>query len=214
MRKFSLLKMGSSQASTVTTMASIQAWVEEVEQVINSQASFDTFQPAEVEEIVNRFRTVLENNLNCQEVSQMVRAVSLLLFVTGNLASTKDRLVDLLHGLLSSFLFLKQKDLVTRELNEEVLDVVTQCVEGKEVKMMVLEGLARQMLAVIANSNLEDWIRRSWLKTFNLLLSGSDYKLKEDIRMEYWEDVEKLVDYLYTCGDYDVQASVVEFLLR
>ena len=99
------------------------------------------------------------------------------------MASTRDRLVDLLHGLLASILFLKQKNLVTRELNDEVLDLVTQCVESKLVKMMVLEGLAGQMLAVIANSNLEDWIRRSWLKTFNFLLSGSNYKLKEDIRM-------------------------------
>ena len=41
-------------------------------------------------------------------------------------------------------------------MNDEVLDLVTQCVESKQVKLMAVEGLAGQMLAVIANSNLED----------------------------------------------------------
>ena len=31
---------------------SINAWVEETEKLINSQVSFDTFQPSDVEEIV------------------------------------------------------------------------------------------------------------------------------------------------------------------
>ena len=92
--------------------------------------------------------------------------------------------------------------------------MVIQCVEGKEMKTTVLDGLAGQMLAVITNSNLVEWMRTSWLKTFNLLLSGADYKLKEDIMKEFADEFERLVDFLYTCGDYDTQSSLVETLLR
>ena len=37
------------------SMSIVQAWVEEIEQVISSQASFDTFQPAQVGEIASRW---------------------------------------------------------------------------------------------------------------------------------------------------------------
>ena len=140
--------------------------MEETEQVLSSQASFDTFQPAEVEEIVSRLQAVLDSNLNSLQVTQMVRAVSVLMYVTRNLSNMRDQLLNLLQSLLASFLSSSVKDQVSmREVNDEVLDLMAQCVEDKEVKMMMLEGLAGQMLAVIANSNLEDWMRKSWLKT-------------------------------------------------
>ena len=57
--------------------------------------------------------------------------------------------------------------------------MLAQCREDKEVRMMMQEGLAGQMLGVIANSNLVVWMRNSWLRTFNMLLPGSNYKLRE-----------------------------------
>ena len=60
---------------------------------------------------------MLETSLNKEQV--MVRAIRILMIVTGNLANWRDGLVGLLLGLLSSLLFLRQKDLVTREVNEE-----------------------------------------------------------------------------------------------
>ena len=144
----------------------------------------------------------------------MVRAVSLLLYVTRNLMNSRDQLVEILHGLLAVFISLNEKDQLTLELNEEVLDVVVQCGEDMEVKVLLLEGLARQLLAVIGNVNLVDWIRKSWLKTLNILLSGSGYKLREALGREFSQDLEQIVDFLYTCGDYDTQSSLVETLLR
>eukprot|EP00092_Neocalanus_flemingeri_P038810 GFUD01042253.1.p1 GENE.GFUD01042253.1~~GFUD01042253.1.p1 ORF type:complete len:242 (+),score=75.42 GFUD01042253.1:71-796(+) len=202
--------MNSSELSTA--MTTIQAWVEEIEQVVSSQASFDLFQPAEVEEIYSRFQAVLDSSLSNQQVTLMVRAVRLLLYVTGNLVNRRDQLVELLHGLLTGFLSLRDRD--DKELNEEVLDVVVQCGETKELKMLLVEGLAGKLLAAIGNSNLVDWVRRSWLKAFNLLLSGSDNKQRESLGREFAEDIEQVVDYLYTCGDYDTQSSLVETLLR
>ena len=84
----------SSSQQTVLCLEHIQAWVEETEQVLSSQASFDTFQPAEVEEIVSRLQAVLDSNLNSLQVTQMVRAVSVLMYVTRNLAN-KDKEVKM-----------------------------------------------------------------------------------------------------------------------
>jgi hypothetical protein len=97
---------------------------------------------------------------------------------------------------------------------DEVLDLLAQCREDKEVRMMMLEGLAGQMLGMIANSNLLVWMRNSWLRTFNMLLPGSNYKLRGVLEREFVENIEQLVDLLYTCGDYDMQSSLVELLLR
>ena len=95
-----------------------------------------------------------------------------------------------------------------------MLDLLAQCREEMEVRLMMLEGLAGQMLGMIANSNLVVWMRKSWLKTFNMLLSGSNYKLRELLGREFAADIEQLVDFLYACGDYNTQSSLVEPLLR
>merc|ERR1719186_2414515 len=156
----------------------------------------------------------MDNSLSNQQVTIMVRAVSLLMYVTRNLMNSRDQLAEILYGLLTIFISLNEKDQLTMELNEEVLDVVVQCGEDKEVKILLLEGLARQLLAVIGNINMVDWIRKSWVKTLNFLLSGSDYKLRESLGKEFSQDLEQIVDFLYTCGDYDTQSSLVETLLR
>jgi hypothetical protein len=81
-------------------MSIVQAWVEEIEQVISSQASFDTFLPAQVGEIVSGFQAVLGSHINSQQVAQMVRAVSVLTYVF----NMRDQLLDLLQSLLACFL--------------------------------------------------------------------------------------------------------------
>ena len=83
---------------------SIQAWVDDTEQVVSSQNSFDTLQQAEVEDISSRFLAVLGSNLTSDQVSLMARAVSLLLNVTNNLYTSRGLLIDLLQALLASFL--------------------------------------------------------------------------------------------------------------
>ena len=46
------------------------------------------------------------------------------------------------------------------------------------------------------------------VKTFYMLLSGSNYKLRELLGREFVEDAEQLVDYLYTCGAYDINSNI------
>ena len=94
-------------------LESINSWVEETEKV-NSQASYDTFQPSDVEEIVTRFQAVLASNLDAQQVSEMTKAIGLLLFVTKNLRDLRDLLVTLLLDLLNSYLASDCKDQLSR----------------------------------------------------------------------------------------------------
>ena len=95
-------------------LESINSWVEETEKVINSQASYDTFQPSDVEEIVTRFQAVLASNIDAQQVSEMTKAIGLLLFVTRNLRDARDLLVTLLLDLLNSYLASDCKDQLSR----------------------------------------------------------------------------------------------------
>ena len=95
-------------------LESINSWVEETEKVINSQASFDTFQPSDVEEIVTRFQAVLASNLDAQQVSEMTKAIGLLLFVTKNLRDVRDLLVNLLLDLMNRYLSSDCKDQLSR----------------------------------------------------------------------------------------------------
>ena len=97
-----------------SNMSTIQDWVEETEKVVSSQTSFDTFQPAEVHEIMYRFQAVLESSLSGEQLTLMVRAVSMLMNVTGNLVNFEDQMVEILHELLNSFLHLNQKEVTNK----------------------------------------------------------------------------------------------------
>ena len=109
------IKMQTTSSQMISQeLISINAWVEETEKIINSQASFDTFQPAEVEEIITRFQAVLGSGLNAQQVSEMTRAIGLLLFVTKNLRNLRDLLVTLLQDLLASYLASDSIDQLSR----------------------------------------------------------------------------------------------------
>ena len=58
-------------SEVIATMATIEAWVGETEQIVSSQASFDTFQPTEVEEILSRFLAVMDSSLSNQQVTHL-----------------------------------------------------------------------------------------------------------------------------------------------
>ena len=95
-----------------------------------------------------------------------------------------------------------------------MLDVLVQCGEDTEVKALLLEGLLGEMLAVIVHSHTTFYVRKAWLKSVNSLLSGSGGEVRKTLAQLFSGDIEHLVDLLYTCGDYDMESSVVETLLR
>ena len=46
------------------------------------------------------------------------------------------------------------------------------------------------------------------------LLDGSNWQQRHSLWSEYHSYVDKLADYIFTCGDYDIQTSLVETLYR
>ena len=48
----------------------------------------------------------------------------------------------------------------------------------------------------------------------NDLLIGSDWRLRNQLWVKYRGLVDKLVQYIFTCGDYDIQTSITETLFR
>jgi hypothetical protein len=53
---------------------------------------------------VSWFQAVLGSHINSQQVAQMVRAVSVLMYVVRNLFNMRDQLLNLQHSLLACFL--------------------------------------------------------------------------------------------------------------
>ena len=185
-------------------------WMERVEQVLASTASYHSLQPEEVEIVIEQFKVTLDTSLSTQQMMVMTRATRLLVSVLGEQLSSWVGLVEVLQKLLSSLLALKESE----GLNELVMDLVSDCIEDNTMKTMVLEGLARQMLVVITSNNMAHSMRTTWLKLFNMMLTGIKYEVKETIMIENPEEIEQLPDFLQTCGDYDTQSSLVEALIR
>ena len=48
----------------------------------------------------------------------------------------------------------------------------------------------------------------------NGLLDGSDWRLRQSLWGEYSEYIDQLAEYIFTCGDYEIQTSLVEALHR
>ena len=185
-------------------------WMERVEQVLASTASYHSLQPEEVEIVIEQFKVTLDTNLTTQQMMEMTRATRLLVSVLGEQLSSWVGLVEVLQKLLSSLLALKESE----GLNDLVMDLVSDCIEDNTMKTMVLKGLARQMLVVITSNNMAHSVRTTWLKIFNMMLTGIKYEVKETIMIENPEEIEQLPDFLQTCGDYDTQSSLVEALIR
>ena len=205
----------------VNTIKAIEDWMTGVEATISSQASYTSFSSRETLPILTSLRTVTRSSsLQRGSLELVVGAMELLLQVTGGLSGPEvsSLLAEVLEGLLSGFLslFTESPGNSYRELNLRVLEILAQCGEqetGPQTELLV--RASGPLLSTVTNTNLPGWLRSSWLKTTNSLMVGRGRKAaRKRLWLELGARVEGVVDYLYTCGDYDVQASVVEFLLR
>ena len=203
------------------TIKAIEDWMIGVEATISSQASYTSYSSSETVPILTSLRTVVRSSsLQCGSLELVVRATELLLQVTGGLygPEVSSLLAEVLEGVLSGFLslFSESPGNSYRNLNSRVLELLDQCGEqetGSQAELLL--GASGPLLSTVTNTNLPGWLRSSWLKAINSLMVGRGRKVaRKRLWLELGARVEGVVDYLYTCGDYDVQASVVEFLLR
>ena len=107
------------------------------------------------------------------------------------------------------------EDNIQRQLKETGKSVLLVLEEwSQENRSALLKGCVDSLSGAIINLNLPVWLRTLCLKSFNQLLE----KARKDEKGLVWERLslrmDELFRFLLTCGVYDTQAAVVEFLFR
>ena len=99
-----------------------------------------------------------------------------------------------------------------RETGKSVLLVLDEW--SQENRSALFKGCVENLSVAIININLPVWLRTLCLKSFNQLLE----KARKDEKGLVWERLstwmDELFGFLLTCGVYDTQAAVVEFIFR
>ena len=99
-----------------------------------------------------------------------------------------------------------------RETGKSVLLVLEEW--SQENRSPLLKGCADSLSGAIINLNLPVWLRTLCIKGANQLLE----KARRDEKGLVWERLslrmDELFRFLLTCGVYDTQAAVVEFMFR
>ena len=218
-----LHKINSGMAESTTSgtgssdLRRIQRWVADTEQVLQSQSPVDGLDLQQASKILASFRRALQGYSSPRELLEtVVPAVSVLLRVSTDLAGLSGSLVEVLQLLLGHFSSLVEDEggvceaeLVGR--GEQLGSLVARCAELAAEE--VLGGVVGHVLTLV-NSSLPA-VGRAWLPSLHLLLlADTREEVREALRLEYGEEVERLVDWLFSCGDYSTQAQLVQILLR
>ena len=107
------------------------------------------------------------------------------------------------------------EDNIQRQLKETGKSVLLVLEEWSQAnRSALLKGCVDCLSGAIVNLNLPVWLRTLCLKSFNQLLE----KARKDEKGLVWErlsmKMDELFRFLLTCGVYDTQAAVVEFIFR
>ena len=191
----------------------IQAWVEATERHLDTQSSNSTFDLKDIAILLQTFQNALSADSGLEMVSTTTYATSLLLRVSEDLTGQEEQLVRVLQQLLKATLaFLGRGDEGAARKGEEMVKLVEQ--SGTAAATKVLDGVLGFMLEVVSSGH-ELATRRCWLDGLLALLRGEvDREVVEALGEEYRNDLNRLVDFLLSCGDYACQAALLEVVTR
>ena len=194
----------------------IDVWMRETEEAVSSQDSYkeDALSPEGIDLILDYFMEVLEADLGKKPLLIMVKSVTLFLKVTNNLDIKKEKLVTLLDALIISILRANVSERVAKTCIDEANIILENCMEDHKSRDHIIGGFTQRILNLVTDNNIAFWVRCSLLKSFNKGLIRAPVELRTDVFKELSQDFESLVDSLYSCGDFDMQATIVETLLR
>ena len=178
-------------------------------------------QPTLTSRYLSSLRSLLSYKLSLSELSLVVKAAILLINKTRYNKEEQHPVLELAESLLSGFIscyteYYSKPDhnTVLQEINSQVTELLLHCCQEPSSRNSLVVKLSGSLISVVTNSNLEHWLRISWLKSLNTMLMGSSHSQKSNILKEHVKDLELIVDFLFHCGDYDTQTCLVEFLLR
>ena len=198
----------------------ISSWMQETENTVSSQDSFnpDALQPNEVLEIYEMFSEVLSVELRKKQLALMIKSTKLLMLVTGNLLSARDKLSSLLEALLTNIISLinytEAPEEIKKLLVNEFLIIFEECMADAGAVDHMMRDFSPKILAIVGNANIEFFVRTDLLKSLNKFLIKVPIEVRNAVYDLNGQEFESLVDCLYNCGDYDMQATIIETLLR
>ena len=199
-------------------LQSVKDWIEATSELLltqsMTQSSLEQLSASDVDTIINQLRSLISNVDSLEAISTVCDALDLLLQVNGDMVDNRGEVLEILQMMLNQFVELNGDEvdevvLVGKRLSE----VVEQCGQGVFASQ-VLDGVAGHLLELVANEEAASSVRNSFLRALLFLASSTEIGDRERLGEEYVADLDKLVDWLFSCGDYPTQAALIELLSR
>ena len=199
---------------------SVRDWTEATSQLLSTQSSLEQLSASDVDTIVDQLRNALTVG-SLDAISAVSDAFLVLLDVTDNIVFKEAESLELLQSMLNVYLDLDQSTIEDgvgineMELLETRLSQLTEKYVQLDVSAArVLDGLAGHLLELVGKEDVATDVRNSFLRTLLLLANSSEVEVTERLGAEYSSHLERLVDWLFICGEFSTQAALVELLRR
>ena len=200
---------------------SVRDWTEETSQLLSTQSSLEQLSASDVDTIVDQLRNALTSVGSLDAISAVSDAFWVLLDVTDNIVFKEAESLELLQSMLNVYLDLDQSTIEDgvgineMELLETRLSQLTEKYVQLDVSAArVLDGVAGHLLELVGKEDVATDVRNSFLRTLLLLANSSEVEVTERLGAEYSSHLERLVDWLFNCGEFSTQAALVELLRR
>ena len=194
-------------------LQSVKDWIEATSQLLLTQSSLEQLSASDVDTIVNQLRTLLSTVGSLDAISAVCDAVDLLLQLNGDMVDNRDEVLEILQMMLNEFVEQALNEDEVEEVGERLSQVVEQCGQGVFASQ-VLDGVAGHLLELVGKEETATNVRNSFLRALLFLASSTEIEDRERLGEEYVSDLDKLVDWLFSCGDYTTQTALVELLRR
>ena len=199
---------------------SVRDWTEATSQLLSTQSSLEQLSASDVDTIVEQLRNALTVG-SLDAISAVSDAFLVLLDVTDNIVFKEAESLELLQSMLNVYLDLDQSTIEDgvgineMELLETRLSQLTEKYVQLDVSAArVLDGLAGHLLELVGKEDVATDVRNSFLRALLLLANSSEVEVTERLGAEYSSHLERLVDWLFNCGEFSTQAALVELLRR
>ena len=194
-------------------LQSVKDWIEATSQLLLTQSSLEQLSASDVDTIVNQLRTLLSTVGSLDAISTVCDAVDVLLQLNGDMVDNRDEVLEILQMMLNEFVEQPPNEDEVEEVGERLSQVVEQCGQGVFASQ-VLDGVAGHLLELVGQEETATNVRNSFLRALLFLASSTEIEDRERLGEEYVSDLDKLVDWLFSCGDYTTQTALVELLRR
>ena len=200
---------------------SVRDWTEATSQLLSTQSSLEQLSASDVDTIVDQLRNALTSVGSLDAISAVSDAFWVLLDVTDNIVFKEAESLELLQSMLNVYLDLDQSTIEDgvgineMELLETRLSQLTEKYVQLDVSAArVLDGVAGHLLELVGKEDVATDVRNSFLRALLLLANSSEVEVTERLGAEYSSHLERLVDWLFICGEFSTQAALVELLRR